>query len=205
MAEKNGFWKGFWVKIGGRPVDLNAGMIEAVTNPPIGFVSKRTFVETDITARIKAINWFANCGKPISLDLSMGTQQVNTWQQAVSHCKEPAWGDVTLEAQNQLTLWLHLNARDRYRKWNEIVCSHKESTVTPLSEKVLTPFQTQQGLDAAVVQCATWDMLGALMENTYMNCGHSAFFFLELLLVYEAGHFPCGWLGDWPHGKLIVY
>ena len=32
--------KGLIVKIGGIPVDLNAGMIEAVTNPPPGFASK---------------------------------------------------------------------------------------------------------------------------------------------------------------------
>ena len=43
------------------------------------------------------------------------------------------------------------------------------------------------------------------MENSYLSSGHRCFFFLELLMVYEAGHFPCGWRGDWPDGKLIVY
>ncbi|HKD26343.1 MAG TPA: hypothetical protein VKC66_10620 [Xanthobacteraceae bacterium] len=51
----------------------------------------------------------------------------------------------------------------------------------------------------------TWDVLGALMENSYLSSRHQAYFFLELLWVYEAGHFPCGWLGDWPDGKLVVY
>jgi len=46
--------------------------------------------------------------------------------------------------------------------------------------------------------------LGALMGNSYLDTHHPAHFFLELLWVYEAGHFPCGWLGDWPSGKLIV-
>ena len=36
--------KGLWANIGGAPVDLNAGMIEAVTNPPPGFVSRRQFL-----------------------------------------------------------------------------------------------------------------------------------------------------------------
>jgi hypothetical protein len=43
------------------------------------------------------------------------------------------------------------------------------------------------------------------MENSYLQSGHSAFFFLELLTVYESGHFPCGWQGEWPQGKLLVY
>ena len=50
-----------------------------------------------------------------------------------------------------------------------------------------------------------WDILGALMENSYVSSGHSVFFFLELLRVYEAGHFPCGWIGDWPSEELTVY
>ena len=44
-----------------------------------------------------------------------------------------------------------------------------------------------------------------VMENSYLNGGHKVFFFLELLTVYEAGHFPCGWEGEWPKGRLVVY
>jgi hypothetical protein len=43
------------------------------------------------------------------------------------------------------------------------------------------------------------------MQNSYLQSGNSAFFFLELLTVYESGHFPCGWQGEWPQGKLLVY
>jgi hypothetical protein len=50
-----------------------------------------------------------------------------------------------------------------------------------------------------------WDILAALMEHAYLGSGHRCFFFLELLSVYEAGHFPCGWIGPWPQGKLVVY
>ena len=57
--------------IGGFPVDLNAGMIEAVTNPPCGFASKHRFDETDVEARLRAIDRFANCGMPVTLDPTM--------------------------------------------------------------------------------------------------------------------------------------
>jgi hypothetical protein len=55
-----------------------------------------------------------------------------------------------------------------------------------------------------LVHSMSWDVFGALMENSYLDTHHPAHFFLELLWVYEAGHFPCGWLGNWPSGKLIV-
>jgi hypothetical protein len=98
--------KGLWMNIGGVPVDLNAGMIEAVTNPPQGFVSKHTFDESDIASRIRPNDWFARCGQPLSLDLSMEMEQVTDWREAVASCKDPAWENIELEAQNQLTLWL---------------------------------------------------------------------------------------------------
>ncbi len=197
--------KGVWVNLGGTPVDLNAGMIEAVTNPPPGFLSKHRFVETDVAARVNSINWFARCGEPLALDLTMETEQVGGWVQAIESCKAPAWENAQLEAQNQLTLWLHLNDRPSYRRWNEIVVAHKDAIVKSLTGKILAPFQAKHDLDLALVHSGQWDILGALMENSYLPSGHSAFFFLELLTVYEAGHFPCGWKGEWPKGRLLVY
>jgi hypothetical protein len=43
------------------------------------------------------------------------------------------------------------------------------------------------------------------MANAYLPSGHKCFYFLELFEVYEAGHFPCGWKGEWPAGKLVVF
>jgi hypothetical protein len=197
--------KGFWVTIGGAPVDLNAGMIEAVTNPPQGFVSKHHFAETDVAARVRSINWFANCGNHLALDLTMEAERVKSWEQAIESCKELVWENVELEAQNQLTLWLHLHDRASFQKWNEIVDAHKDAIVNAMTERVLVPFQAKHKLDIACVHCVQWVILGALMENSYLKSGHAAFFFLELLTIYEAGHFPCGWHGDWPKGKLVVY
>jgi hypothetical protein len=197
--------KGVTVNIGGVPVDLNSGMIEAVTNPPAGFASKHEFTQTDLVSRINSIRWFAHCGEPLALDLSMATQAITNWPQAIESCKSTAWENVELEAQNQLTLWLHLHDHDNYRQWNDIANAQKKAVVNPSIEGHVAPFQSQHRLDIALVHCVQWDMLGALMENAYLSSGHSAFFFLELLMVYESGHFPCGWLGEWPQGKLLVY
>jgi hypothetical protein len=106
--------KGFFVSLGGIPFDLNSGMIEAVTTPPSGFVSKHRFAETDLGSRLRAINWFARCGEPVTIDLTIPIRRVSGWAEAVEACKSPEWEDVELEAQNQLTLWLHLHDRNRY-------------------------------------------------------------------------------------------
>jgi hypothetical protein len=197
--------RGLSVEIGGVPVDLNAGMIQTVTNPPHGFVSKLSFGQTNLAARLRAIPWFAHSGQAFDLDLTMTKERVTDWPTAIASCKDPVWENVELEAQNQLTLWLHLHDHSHYQKWNDIVLAHKASVVNPLIEQAVIPFQEKHGLDIAFVHSVQWDILGALMENSYLGSGHKAFFFLELLMVYEAGHFPCGWVGEWPQGKLLVY
>jgi hypothetical protein len=79
-----------------------------------GFVSKHKFKTTDIDKRLKAIDWFSCCGKPLKLDLTMEFEQVNTWPEAINLCKTVTWENVEIEAQNQLSLWLHRNERKNY-------------------------------------------------------------------------------------------
>ena len=184
---------------------LNAPVMAPAGHAVAGFVSKHTFEPSDLSARIKAIRWFSKCGEPVALDLTMEIESVRSWPAAMQECQGVAWEKIELAAQNQLTMWLHRNSSDRYRVWNDIVDQHKRELIAPLVKEKIVPFQLEQGLDVAIVHSTSWDVLGALMENSYLDTHHPVHFFLELLWVYEAGHSPCGWLGDWPSGKLIVF
>jgi hypothetical protein len=182
-----------------------AQIVDPLENPPPGFVSKHSFAPRDISAKVQAIDWFSECGSPLTLDLSMRVEQVSEWPQAMAICSDDFWSDIKLEAQNQLTLWLHLNARDKYQRWNDLVRGFKTSVENPLTEKEWEPYRQRHDLPAAVIDSVQWDVLGAFMENAYLETGHRCFFFLDLLSVDEAGHFPCGWVGEWPQGTLLVY
>jgi hypothetical protein len=184
---------------------LNAPVLDPLENPPSGFVSKRNFVPSDLAGRLRAIDWFSRCGEPLSCDLSMAVEQVCGWSEAVKSCMDGVWENVELEAQNQLTLWLHKHARKNYENWNKLIVEHKVAMLNRLTEEKWIPYQKAHGLDIAVVHSVQWDVLGALMEDSYLSSGHRCFFFLELLSVYEAGHFPCGWRGEWPEGTLLLY
>jgi hypothetical protein len=184
---------------------LNAPILDPLISVPVGFASKHTFEPSDVPGRLRPIEWFSQVGDPMSLDLSMPTEQVSSWPEAVGWCTDGVWQNVELSAQNQLTLWLHQHDHENYQKWNELVVQYKAAVVQPLTEEKLAPYQQARGLNSAVVSSVQWDILGALMENDYLGSGHRCFFFLELLAVYEAGHFPCGWRGEWPQGDLMVY
>jgi hypothetical protein len=184
---------------------LNAPILDPLDKPPAPFASDHSFGPSDVAGRLRAIDWFSRCGEPQSLTLSMPTVQVSDWPDAVASCTDGVWENVELEAQNDLTLWLHQKDRENYQRWNELVGEFKASVINPLTEQRWEPYRRQHALDIAVVQSVQWDAAGALMENAYLGSGHRCFFFLELLQVYEAGQFPCGWIGDWPQGKLVVY
>jgi hypothetical protein len=184
---------------------LNAPILDALENPSTGFVSKHKMADTDVSARIKAVDWFSRCGEPDEFDVTMNVEGVKSWPQAMKSCKTRTWENVELEARNQLTMALHNHDRERYQDWNKITIKFKKDVVTPLTKKVWEPFQQEHGLDIKLVHCVQWDILAAMMENAYMSSKHGSYFFLELLTVYEAGHFPCGWRGEWPQGSLVVY
>ena len=172
---------------------------------PADFVSQHDFERSDVAGRLQRIPWFARRGQPADLHVSVPTEAVAGWAQAMEACQAPAWDDARLQAQHQLAVWLQRNDPGSYGKWGELAAQQTERVAGPLAARVLLPFQREHGLDEALVRSVQRDVLGALMENAYLGSGHRCFFFLELLRVYEAGHVPCGWRGAWPGGTLLVY
>jgi hypothetical protein len=179
---------------------------EAVYGPgPGDFVSKHTFAVTDLVMKVRAIAWFAHCGEARDFDLTMPIERVKTWPQAIKALKTRAWENATLEARNQLTAFLSQHHCERSRQWNKITENLKREVVIPLTEALWEPFRQSHGLDIVLVHSVQWDILAALMESAYLDCKHTCFFFHELLTVYEAGHLPCGWVGKWPNGNLLIF
>ena len=67
-------------------------------------------------------------------------------------------------------------------------------------------FRESNHLDELIMDLAKWDILHAIVELSYSRFTQEGpVFFAELLKVYESGHFPFGWEGQWTDGRLIVY
>lgn len=184
---------------------LNAPLFDAPDESPAGFASSRTFSPSDVPARLNATEWFSRCGQSVSLQPSMPVEQVTSWPAALKQCSDPRWENVQLESQNQLSSRLHRHDPRAYARWNQLVADYKAAVIDRLTQERWLPYQMRHGLDARFVSSVQWDVLGALLENGYLGSGHGCSFFLELLPLYEGGHFPCGWKGEWPDGALLVY
>jgi len=154
---------------------------------------------------LEAVDWFSSCGQPLSVSLPFSIVQVGGWVEAIERCSDQSWEDTTLEARNRLTEFLCAQHHDEYLGWNTITDAAKARVVTPLMNRVWQPFAERHGFSKLFVDTVAWDVLAAIMEHEYQNCHNRPEFFLPLMRVYHACHFPCGWSGEWPVGHLFAW
>lgn len=161
-------------------------------------------INNEITERIKSINWFVNCGKPLERTISFNIHYINNSVEVVSLYKNTKWEDTVLEARNELTSFLHQKYINKYCEWNRLVREAKEfikREVTPIIQE----YVYSNNYDEIFINCVEWDILNVIMEYTYSECKNRPTFFLELLTIYESGNFPCGWEGKYPNGSILVF
>jgi hypothetical protein len=152
---------------------------------------------------LEAVDWFAACGQSLVVSVPFPIQVVGSWAEAIESCSDQSWEDTTLEAHNRLTEFLE--RREVYPYWNTIRDTAKERVLEPLMDRVWRPFAERLGYGKVLVDCVSRDVLAAIMEYEYRGCLDRPVFFLHLLRVYRAGHFPCGWSGKWPMGLLLAW
>lgn len=78
-------------------------------------------IDQEILSRIKQINWFTNCGQTLQNEMQISYTKVYNWKEAMQNYQDSNWERTTLEARNELTVFLHNKYRDQYSKWNSIV------------------------------------------------------------------------------------
>ena len=144
--------------------------------------------------RLLRIDWFANIGKPASL---AGVRQIEQGDLGSSLASD-AWEATTLEARNAITERLARLHPIKYQAWNELAGQAK-TALQPLWQKLPVALA-----DNATLADLQWILHAYLMEAAYREVLLQPLFFDSLIQVYEAGHIPCGWDGEWPNGQLVI-
>lgn len=161
-------------------------------------------LSSDFAARLENIPWFENCGAEAPLECGFETTPVEQWSAADS-AFDDAWEALRNRKNGDLTAGLSVHNRDAYREWNRLIVECKQAIQNRLIYAT-QDFWTAEKLNPYFGQTTARDVSLAWMEASYLEakCRVEPFF-LELFQVYEAGHFPCGWEGAFPHGKLLYY
>jgi hypothetical protein len=152
-------------------------------------------------ARLESVRWFSAVDSVPAEASGVDGQRVGSVNEASLLVSSADWEAVTADAAGRLTEWLSANCKDDFQRWNAIARDVKtliDSSLIPAARAAVV----ELAIDPVLVDCATWDVLHAVMEVVYADCRPPRFFG-HLLALYEAGHTPCSWSGTWPQGTLL--
>lgn len=124
--------------------------------------------------------WFENVGVRLKDDV----KQVRSWREA--------WECLQDES------WTYASFHEGVDSWHDAWDMSYDKALQIASQSLYC-HQFEEGITSA--DAAAYDVAAAAVE---ISRAQSAFF-AHLMKWYAKGHFPCGWEGDYPQGKLIVY
>jgi len=148
---------------------------------------------------LESKNWFVNVGKRDSDHVVFLTG----WDEAIKSCMGEPWESLCQEAVNQYRTRLLERDKLRFRDWNLLVREIKGNTVPLVLNKTKKVVDANQ-LPKGFIDTVQWDILNLCMEAEYADIFPPGFFASQAFW-YIKGHFPCGWEGNFPNGKLVVF
>jgi len=149
--------------------------------------------------QLKNGDWFSRVG----IKDTDAAIVLSSWPEAIGYCSSIEWENLCLEASNQLRERLLKTSKDRFVKWNDIAIELKKTT-RPFVRQKIEPIVREQRLPKMFEDTVQWDILGVCMEAEYADVVPPGFYASQAYW-YTKGHFPCGWEGEFPEGKLIIY
>lgn len=128
---------------------------------------------------------------------------LRSWAEAMASCASASWGDLLLEAGNIYFERLAERAPNIHEKWNPTVERLKIVTVPFVREKI-RHVREENKLPKVFEDTVQWDILHLCLESEFADICRPGFYVSQAYW-YMKGHFPCGWNGEFPKGKLIIY
>jgi hypothetical protein len=128
---------------------------------------------------------------------------LSSWSEAIKSCSSADWEDLCLESANQYRARLAEKAPEQLEKWNDIVDVIKP-IVQSLAREKTNLVMEENHLPKVFLDAVNWDILHLCMEAEYADA-YPPGFFASQAFWYTKGHFPCGWMGEYPRGKLVIY
>ena len=155
---------------------------------------------TEMTlAELRNANWFARVG---SKDTGHA-KVLSSWDEAIESCRSVEWENLCLEAANQYCERLAEASPAIFSRWNEVVEMVRPAAVDLVREKA-SAVVAQFNLPPVFIDTVNWDILHVCLEAELADVITPGYYASQAYW-YVVGHFPCGWEGEFPSGKLVIY
>lgn len=149
--------------------------------------------------KLRQAKWF----RCVGVHDTEAAKVLSSWYEAIESCSSPDWEELCMEAANQYRERLAERSPEQFRRWNEIVLEIKPRVQVLVLEKTKQVLE-ENDLSKVFVDTVNWDILHVSMEAEYAEI-YPPGFFASQAHWYTKGHFPCGWHGEFPNGKLVIY
>ena len=150
-------------------------------------------------AELEKVEWFSHVGRRDSARAKL----LGSWPEALESCLGEKWRSLCEEAPNQYRSRLVERDMGRFQEWNKVVRDVKQTTIPLVLQKTKRVVEENK-LPQEFVSTVQWDIVHLCMEAEYADVFPPGFF-AALSYWYSQGHFPCGWDGDFPGGRPIVF
>lgn len=150
--------------------------------------------------KLDKADWFSRVGVQ---DTTSAAIVLSSWEEAIEYCSSIEWENLCLEAANQYCERLAERSKDRFNQWNDIVNEIKKTT-EPFAHRKIEAVMKEFDLPKVFEDTVRWDVLHVCMEAEYADI-YPPGFYAGQAYWYVKGHFPCGWDGSFPSGKLIIF
>jgi hypothetical protein len=155
--------------------------------------------------RLRDCDWFHNVGAG---NLA-GVKRAKSWDEAIRLVSEDPfnrdWDDMSNDVHNMISTRAAQEDQQRYNSdWNDIVRA-VESHVDPLVKANLDPVLDRLRLPRVILKRFRTFFFWHFIFVAYFSEVPQASMDRTILEYYMQGHFPCGYHGEYPDGKLIVY
>jgi hypothetical protein len=148
---------------------------------------------------LEKIDWFYAVGQVNDPNV-VG---IKSWKEASERCTMPYWREVQIEISNLIADELVIHHKERYRLWN-MLAAEINALMEPVIQRKIAYVVTENQLPKSFEESVKWDIALIGIGTEYSDVALVKPI-AELTQWYLKGHFPCGWDGDFPNGRLIIY
>ncbi|MGF1529189.1 MAG: hypothetical protein ACFCBW_20760 [Candidatus Competibacterales bacterium] len=153
---------------------------------------------------IARVEWLYRIGVAPTESLPLNAETVDSWE-AADAAWDDTWDNLRNRFQGDLTAGLSVSFRDRYRDWNLLFTQAQKVLDEDVSHRIHERVQ-ELGWIPFYAQAISDDTCTILVEATYRaNWCVVDNVYPALFHIYQSGHLPCGWSGEYPEGSLLIY
>ena len=157
---------------------------------------------------VEVCPWLAHCGEEDGLFDCADLRRVADWETVLQNINSLEWENTCLAHHGNFTAYLSVHHPDKYnRLWNKEVCFIKEQYMPAITAKIEEALRRLPGFPGDKVHDVVVDMrfnvLTVFMLDYYGDLYRSDFC-ERLWDIYQSGHLPCYYEGEFPQGKYWV-